>query len=99
MKNTISALGAKRAGFQRRMNSRPGCPKSLHSAWAGKVHRNVALADSVSADTNKFDPRPLHPIVSPKKLETGLRTISAGIPYILLLRMEAMGFPTFGLLL
>ena len=38
-------------------------------------------------------------IVDPKKLETGLRTISAGIPYTLLLRIEAMGFPTFGLLL
>ena len=37
--------------------------------------------------------------VTPKKLETGLRTISAGIPYTLLLRIEAIGFPTFGLLL
>ena len=33
------------------------------------------------------------------KLETGLRPKSAGIPYTLLLRVEAMGFPTFGLLL
>ena len=31
----------------------------------------------------------------PEKLETGLRTISAGIPYALLLRIEAMGLPTF----
>ena len=38
-------------------------------------------------------------IVDPKKLETGLRTNSAGIPYTLLLRIEAIGFPTFGLLL
>ena len=38
-------------------------------------------------------------IVNPKKLETGLRTNSAGIPYTLLLRIEAIGFPTFGLLL
>ena len=37
--------------------------------------------------------------VNPIKLETGLRPNSAGIPYILLLRIEAMGFPTFGLLL
>ena len=37
--------------------------------------------------------------VNPKKLETGLRTNSAGIPYTLLLRIEAVGFPTFGLLL
>ena len=29
------------------------------------------------------------------KLETGLRPNSAGIPYALLLRFEAIGFPTF----
>ena len=33
------------------------------------------------------------------KLEAGLRPNSAGIPYTLLLRIEAIGFPTFGLLL
>ena len=37
--------------------------------------------------------------VNPIKLETGLRPNSAGIPYTLLLRTEAIGFPTFGLLL
>ena len=37
--------------------------------------------------------------VNPKKFETKLRTNSAGIPYTLLLRIEAIGFPTFGLLL
>ena len=37
--------------------------------------------------------------VNPIKLETGLRPNSAGIPYTLLLRVEAMGFPTFWLLL
>ena len=36
---------------------------------------------------------------NPIKLETGLRPNSAGIPYTLLLRIEAIGFPTFGLLL
>ena len=36
--------------------------------------------------------------VSPIKFETGLRPHSAGIPYTLLLRTEAIGFPTFGLL-
>ena len=35
----------------------------------------------------------------PIKLDTGLRPNGAGIPYTLLLRIEAMGFPTFGLLL
>ena len=39
------------------------------------------------------------PIVDPKKLETGLRTVSAGIPYTFLIRIEAVGFPTLGLLL
>ena len=38
-------------------------------------------------------------IVNPKKLETVLRTNSAGIPYSLLFRIEAIGFPTFGILL
>ena len=38
-------------------------------------------------------------IVNPIKLQTGLRPNSAGIPYTLLLRIEAMGFPTVGLLL
>ena len=33
------------------------------------------------------------------KLETGLRPNSAGRPYTLLLRIEALRFPTFGLLL
>ena len=37
--------------------------------------------------------------VNPIKLETGLRPNSAGIPHTLLLRIEAIGFPTFGLLL
>ena len=32
-----------------------------------------------------------------KKLETGLRTNSAGIPYTLLLRIQAVGFPIVGL--
>ena len=36
--------------------------------------------------------------VNPKKLETGLRPNSSGIPYTLLSRIEAMRFPTFGLL-
>ena len=37
-------------------------------------------------------------IVNPKKLETGLRTNSAGMPHTLLSGIEAAGFPTFGLL-
>ena len=37
--------------------------------------------------------------VNPIKLETGLRPNSAGTPYTLLLRIEAIGFPTFELLL
>ena len=38
-------------------------------------------------------------IVNPTKLETGLRPNSAGISYTLPLGIEAIGFPTFGLLL
>ena len=38
-------------------------------------------------------------MLNPKKLETRLRTISAGIAYPLLFGIEAIGFPTFGLLL
>ena len=34
-----------------------------------------------------------------QKLETGLRPNTSGIPYTLVLRIEAIGFPTFGLLL
>ena len=37
--------------------------------------------------------------VNPIKLETGLRPNSAGIPYTLLFRIEAIGFPTFRRLL
>ena len=46
-------------------------------------------------------PKPLNPRLhsKPEQLETGLRAISAGIPYTSLLRIEAIGFPTFGLLL
>ena len=38
-------------------------------------------------------------MVNPKKLATGLRTISAGIACTLLLGIEASGFLTLGLLL
>ena len=36
--------------------------------------------------------------MSPNKLEAGVRTNSAGIPYTLLLRIGALGFPPFELL-
>ena len=39
------------------------------------------------------------PTVNPINLETGLSPNRAGIPYTLLLGMEAIGFPTLGLLL
>ena len=35
-------------------------------------------------------------ILNPKKLETALRTNNAGIPYTVLLRVEATGFPILG---
>ena len=37
--------------------------------------------------------------VNPTKLEAESRPNSAGIPYTLLLRIESIGFPIFGLLL
>ena len=37
-------------------------------------------------------------MINLKKLETGVRTNSVGIPYTLLSRIEAIWFPTFGLL-
>ena len=39
-----------------------------------------------------------NPAVNPKKLETFLRTNSAGIPYTLLIGIEAIEFPTCWLL-
>ena len=59
--------------------------------------------DSVLPATTHSNPNTCagHPVltVNSIKLETGLRPNSAGIPYTLLLRTEAIGFPTFGLLL
>ena len=52
----------------------------------------VGFSEHVGASARRYT-------VNPKKLETGLRPKSAGIPYALLLRIEAIGFPTFGLLL
>ena len=46
-----------------------------------------------------YDYKADNPTVNPIKLETGLRPNSAGIPHTVLLRIEAIGFPTFGLLL
>ena len=46
--------------------------------------------DSVGAVLN------FSPTVNPINLETGLRPNSAGIPYTLLSRIEAIRFPTFG---
>ena len=50
-------------------------------------------------DLMSMNPKPINPTVNPIKLETGLRPNSAGIPYTLFLRIEAMGFPTFRRLL
>ena len=55
--------------------------------------------------TGRWVDRPRSNQAAPKctvhliKLETGLRPNSAGIPYLLLLKIEAIGFPTFWLLL
>ena len=57
------------------------------------------IAKSKNLHSKSFHPgsHPFSLTVNPIKLETGLRPNSAGIPYTLVLRMEAIGFPTFGL--
>ena len=70
-------------------------------------HRVLGETASIQ-DGQQFESTVLQPlrsrvtrgfIVNLRKLENGLRPNSAGIPYTLLLRIEAIGFPTFGLLL
>ena len=67
----------------------------------GRVCPNVALLQCIIPNPIPIAEAPVltTPIVNPKKLETGLRTISAKVPDTLLFRIEAIGFPTFGLLL
>ena len=63
----------------------------------------VTIINPKRSETKTFETRPttslkrLSPTVNPIKLETGLRPNSAGIPYTLLLWIEASGFPTFWL--
>ena len=59
---------------------------NLHIGLSGKTPASYPQALSSSF---------LWFIVNHKMLETGLRTNSAGIPYTLLLRIEAIGFPNF----
>ena len=66
------------------------CPRFIEDFPSEENPRSIAL---------KADVQGLGFIVNLQKLETGLRTIRAGIPYTLLLGIEAIGFPTFGLLL
>ena len=65
----------------------------LPPAWLGRTY------DAVIVIITKKVVIVYTSTINPKKLETGIRTISAGIPYTLLLRIEAIRFPTFGLLL
>ena len=68
----------------------------LPSAWALFV---AFLGGAAAVPLQVFESLGLGFRVNPIKLETGLRPNSAGIPYTLLLGIEAMGFPTFWLLL
>ena len=63
------------------------------------VSESPAFFRGVSCSLSKFVTSCKQYTVNPIKLETGVRPNSAGIPYTLLLRIEAIGFPTFGLLL
>ena len=71
-----------------------GCSVSV---WTAKNSRQAwfipALGSVFSQDLRTFGY-----IVNHKKLEAGLKTKSAGIPSTLLLRIEAIGFLTLGLL-
>ena len=62
-------------------------------------NRTKAFKGSFKGSIGFYEGLGFRVTVNPIKLETGLRPNSAGIPYTLLLRIEAMGFPTFGLLL
>ena len=68
----------------------------LPSAWALFV---AFLGGAAAVPLQVFESLGLGFTVNPIKLETGLRPNSAGIPYTLVLGIEAMGFPTFWLLL
>ena len=67
----------------------------------GCVFRYTRVAKARNLASKKDSKVRTHALftVNPIKLETGLRPNSAGIPYTLLIRIEAIGFPTFGLLL
>ena len=60
---------------------------------------------NLRVEISTSSPKKVNPVnygritVNPIKLETGLRPNSAGVPYTSLLRIEAMRFPTFWLLL
>ena len=74
--------------------SNPSTKKPGHGSapsWGG---RNPARSTAHKNTLGSFRGFTVNTIV----LETGLRQNSAGIPHTLLLRFEAMGFPTFGLL-
>ena len=81
--------------------SNPGLPRERFFMWEKKRRGNDAHDGGPSPLPRHAKKNSLqtHLTVNPKKLETGLRPNSAGIPYTILLRIEAMGFPTFGLLL
>ena len=70
----------------------------MPTAASQKQDRLSALSEETGPERAPVQ-RCMCSIVNPKKFETGLRIISLGIPYALLFRIEAIGFPTFGLLL
>ena len=68
-------------------------------AMLGVLGAPCVVFQSISLQCLAFDVYVKAPTVNPIKLETGLRPNSAGIPYTLLLGIEAMWFPTVRLLL
>ena len=71
--------------------------REIAASWAFvdfcDLHLPASLLEAV------FELISLRHTVNPIKLETGLRPNGAGIPFALLLGIEAIGFPTFVLLL
>ena len=72
--------------------------------WGGTLHSNLptsigSFKGSFEGSIGFYEGLGFRVTVNPIKLETGLRLNSAGIPYTLLLRIEAIGFPAFWLLL
>ena len=67
------------------------CARDRKEGFLHGLPQHCNLRNERESSSPKF--QTLSPTLNPKKLETGLRTNSAGIPHTLLLRIESIGFP------